>query len=204
MDIEMQRRQAAVPRFEGETLRLVETRYGYGVRAKRGAGVFFALEWAMRCVGASLIVAALAVWAIPEGWVLSETVVKGVVSGILGIGGGCVTWIAGQGFAQEVQINPRKREIELVTRNSFGRRKLRRNFTLRDLESFYVKRSKDPFELAGMFLRLRGAQELRVLRGTAAELSALHEIMCKDLQPAKARQVRRRQRDGAKAVQLVA
>lgn len=186
-------------------MKLVETRHGYVVRAKRGSGVLVALEWALRAVGAGLVLLGAAMWVFPADWAISQNLgVQIAASLFLAIGGGVLSWKAAHGLVPELQIIPRERRIELVTRNSFGRRRSGRSFALRDLESFYVKRSKDPFTPAGLYLRLRGAHELHVLRGTAAELSALHEILCADLQPVKARQIQRRPRDMARPAPLVA
>lgn len=190
-----QRSAVQLPRFEGDTLKLVETHHGYGVRAKRGPGVLMALEWALRGVGAALVLAGLLLWILPDAWALSGNLSLLVVaSAILILAGAMLSWKASHGLSWELQVIPRERRVELATRNSLGRQRTVRSFALRDLESFYVKRSKDPFEPAGLYLRLRGAQEMRVARGTAVELRALHAILCADLQPPKARQLPRRPR----------
>ena len=90
MDEKMRRRHSkALPRFDGETLKLVETQHGYCVRAKRGSGVLFAVKWALRAVSAVLVAAAISVWVFPQLWFFSDaTVITLVASAILAFGEG--------------------------------------------------------------------------------------------------------------------
>ena len=73
-------------------MKLVETRHGYVVRAKRGSGVLVALEWALRAVGAGLVLLGAAMRVFPVDWAISQNLwVQIAASLFLAIGGGLLS-----------------------------------------------------------------------------------------------------------------
>jgi hypothetical protein len=171
------------------SIEVLSTDTGYAVREIPKRRDYDAiLETVLRFTGVVMLLMAAGQWVLPGVLFGADMMPTRLgLTSVLGMTGFVFFWLAARGLKTQMEVDPKERQIRLVYLNSRGHTRPQKTFGMRDLESFYVKRTKNPMEPAALYLRLRGTQEVRVVSGTEYDLTRLHERMCGDLQPAKRR-----------------
>ena len=185
----------------GGSIVISDTATGYAVQQNSKRFDFDAcLELVLRFSGLAMLVVAGGQWFLPMALPGSEAVpAKLGFSVVLAITGFVFSWLGARGLKTQMQVDVSDRRIRLVYVNGRGNTRPQKTLTMRDIESFYVKRTKNPLEPATLYLRLRGGGQQRVAVGSEDELSALHERMCGELKPVRRRLAKRSMQEAAGA-----
>ncbi len=191
----------AAPGKASKSIKIRETANGYAVHeVSRQFDLDATLETVLRYSGLAILLAAGALWVIPSNILGTDLMqAKLGLSIALILTGFVFYWLAARGLKTQMCVDSKNRRIVLAYLNNRGRTRHQKTFTMRDLESFYIKRTKNPLEPASLHLRLRGVGEIKVASGSEEELNALHERMCADLQPARRRLAERQEQDEKQA-----
>jgi hypothetical protein len=166
-----------------------ETYWGYEIREHAGhRDQETAMEAFLRFLGLVLVLAAYAQWLLPAGLFGEDAnTARAGLTFAFGAGGAAIYWFANRGLTNSVQVDLSRRELRLVARNARNQLRLRRRLPMEDVQSAFLRRSKEPGHDAELCLRLMGGAELLLAQGPEAEMAALHRRMCLDLRPVEAR-----------------
>ena len=163
-----------------------KTSWGYIVREK--ADRFdheTVLEASCRFLGFVLVLCAYAQWFLPGLMFNGDAVaMKGALSFFLCGTGVAVYWFASRGLRGELEVDQTRRELRLVSLNSRGHKRLRARICMRDIESAFLRRTKEADAPAFLMVRLRrGGAPIKLATGLEDELMELQQRLKTDVKP---------------------
>lgn len=181
-----------LPPLEG-----LETRQilgGYTVSERAGVlDLDAVMEGSLKFFGLAMVLSAGALWLLPGAIIAGDVLtMKLALTAAFLATGLALFWHANRGFQYEIQIDAGRREVRIATRNSRDESRTRRRIPMRDIESCFLRRSKEPNAPARLYLRLRGSPvPVALIGGPEHALGMLHQRLSRDLRPPRARALAR-------------
>ncbi len=97
---------------------------------------------------------------------------------------------SGRGFRKAVELDRKKRELQLMTLNSGDKQTVKGRIPMRNIESIYVRRVEGKDSGASLYIRIQGQDDAPcAIRGSARELEELHSRFSRDISEALGRRV---------------
>lgn len=164
-----------------KSIQLTETHWGYILSTKRGTADGLAMSEAlMRFVGIVSVMAAYAIWLVPEALVSADaSQLKAVTASVLIVLGATMYFVFGRARVVETQVDTSAREIRLARRAGNGSAKVILRIPFGSVQSAYVRR--DDGKPAELHLRLGAEETIHIVSGLERELNLVHGRFCRDL-----------------------
>ncbi|MCG6901771.1 MAG: hypothetical protein LJE68_03735 [Rhodobacter sp.] len=143
-------------------------------------------ENTLRLVGAFMILAGYVQWFLPGLLVGGGPVHIRIGLTVVFMGVGLAVYLlASRGFRRVLQMDLAARRVAVARVNSKNRSMFRLEFSMDEIESAFVKRSKTAPSQAALNIRVRNSGRcLDVLFGDPRELDALHKLLCQNVRMA--------------------
>lgn len=184
--LSLARTQDGLPEVQEDVLETEKTSWGYIVREKTDKFEHeTVVESSGRFLGLIFVVCAYGQWFLPAAMFIGDAVVmKGAMSFLFGATGVGMYWMASRGLCKELEVDLTRRELRVVNRNGRGTRRLQSRIGMREIESFFLRRTKASAEPTLMMVRLRqSAVPLLLAAGGEVELTDLLQQLKSDVKP---------------------
>lgn len=137
-------------------------------------------EIVLRCAGLAMALAGCFLWllASPAVGGLWPSLSLSVTFGAMGL---VVFLTSMRGFRREIQADLWRRELRLCKLNAKGQALVKNRLAMSDIESLFVRRGEHGEGNATLVLKLEGGKTVAAMRGSEADVTSLHRMLCEDL-----------------------
>lgn len=175
---------------EEPVLEVIDMPWGFRIRpADMDAKTTDALiEWALTILGVAFLIAAFGQWLLPSSlYVGDATLIKFVLTCVLGLLGGVTLSVSARGFRPEVQVDRLRHEIRFVSRNPRGRGQILATVDLDQIIGVGITRSLSGKDCHCLIYLIDGEKPLRIATGVEAEVRHIRTKMDDFVKPASER-----------------